>query len=317
MEYLTGGTLHDRLGRPIALTEVLSLIHPIAEALDYAHGQGIVHRDVKPPNVLVDAGGVPKLSDFGLARLLEGSVGLTGTGAVFGTPEYMSPEQAMGRPADQKSDLYSLGIVIYQMLLGEVPFMGETPVATLMAHVHQPVPRPSTLDATMEPQVEADLLKALAKSPDDRYQSASEMVQSLALVSGQTIEAHIGDEPPADVPCPYKGLTTFDLEDAEYFFGREELVGELVARLAVTGFLAVVGPSGSGKSSMVRAGLLSAIRQGALPDSQTWQTITLTPGEHPLEELAIRISLLRAIAPGSLLEDLNPNPPKEGVGLAS
>jgi WD40 repeat protein len=109
---------------------------------------------------------------------------------------------------------------------------------------------------------------------------------------------------PADVPCPYKGLATFEPEDAGYFFGREELVAELIARLAGTRFLAVVGPSGSGKSSVVRAGLLPAIWQDGLPHSKDWQTLILTPGQHPLEELAIRISLLRQIAPGSLLKDL-------------
>jgi WD40 repeat protein/class 3 adenylate cyclase len=112
------------------------------------------------------------------------------------------------------------------------------------------------------------------------------------------------DLPPADVPCPYKGLAAFEADDAEYFFGREELVAQLTARLAGTRFLAVVGPSGSGKSSLVKAGLLPAIWQDALPGSKEWHTLVLTPGAHPLEELAVRVSLQRGIAPSSLLQAL-------------
>ena len=108
MEYVTGGTLQDLVGGRLPLEEVLDLIAPVAEALEYAHSQGVIHRDIKPPNVLLDADRRPKLSDFGLARMLEGSAGLTRGDSVLGTPSYMSPEQALGRPADQRSDLYSL-----------------------------------------------------------------------------------------------------------------------------------------------------------------------------------------------------------------
>jgi WD40 repeat protein/class 3 adenylate cyclase len=127
-------------------------------------------------------------------------------------------------------------------------------------------------------------------------------------ITAMAVEEIDEELPPADVPCPYKGLAAFEPEDADYFFGREALVAELTARLAGTRFLAVVGPSGSGKSSVVRAGLVPALWGDALPGSQDWQTLVLTPGEHPLEELAIRISLLRGIAPGSLLQDLRSDP---------
>ena len=120
--------------------------------------------------------------------------------------------------------------------------------------------------------------------------------------------------PPADVPCPYKGLAAFEPEDADYFFGREELIAELTARLAETRFLGVVGPSGSGKSSVVRAGLLPTIWRDELPGSKDWKTIVLTPGEHPLEELAIRVALLSGVAPGSLLGDLEAD--ERGLDLA-
>ena len=128
--------------------------------------------------------------------------------------------------------------------------------------------------------------------------------EGVPLAGAEAYVEEESDELPADVACPYKGLAAFEAEDAEYFFGREELVAELTARLAGTRFLAVVGPSGSGKSSVVRAGLLPAVWAGALPGSKAWQTLVLTPGAHPLEELAVRVSLLRGISPGSLLQDL-------------
>jgi WD40 repeat protein/class 3 adenylate cyclase len=132
--------------------------------------------------------------------------------------------------------------------------------------------------------------------------------QEGAPMAVTAIGLEVEDLPPADLPCPYKGLAAYEAQDAEYFFGREELVAELTARLAGTRFLAVVGPSGSGKSSVVRAGLLPAIWADALPGSKDWQTLVLTPGAHPLEELALRVSLLQGIAPSSLLTALKSDP---------
>ena len=183
MEHITGGTLEDLLGDRLPLTRVLDLVAPLAEALESAHGQGIIHRDIKPANVLLKEDGKPILSDFGLARSLEGGAGLTKADTVMGTPEYMSPEQALGRPADQRSDLYALAILIYQMLLGRTPFRADTPSATIMAHIHEAVPLPSTVDPDVDPRLEAILLKALAKDPDDRYQTAGELLQALTSVS--------------------------------------------------------------------------------------------------------------------------------------
>ena len=183
MEYVTGGTLLDRIGTPLPMEQVLVLIAPVGEALAYAHRQRVVHRDIKPANVLLDDDGRPKLSDFGLARMLKGSSDLTRADSVLGTPEYMAPEQALGRTADQRSDLYSLGIIIYQMLLGQTPFHGKTPSETLLAHVHQPLPMPRAVDPDVDPRVEASLVKALAKDPDDRYQSPSELMEALGSES--------------------------------------------------------------------------------------------------------------------------------------
>ena len=162
------------------LDEILDIACPLAGALDYAHRQGIVHRDFKPSNVLLDSDSGPLLADFGLARIIESSVQLTRTGWILGTPLYMSPEQAMGQAADHRADLYSFAIVLYELLLARPPFKAETPVATLLAHVHEPVPPPREIDPDFDPRLEAVLLRALSKDPDERYQTAGELVEGTA-----------------------------------------------------------------------------------------------------------------------------------------
>ena len=189
-ELIAGGDLQDKLGQdPMPLVEVLKYMTPLAEGLDYAHAAGIVHRDLKPANILLNEEGRPILADFGLARMLESATRFTQASQALGTPEYMAPEQAMGADADHRSDLYAFGILIYQMLLGQTPFRADTPAATLMAHVHQPLPLPTSVDPNMEPRVEAILLKSLAKDPDDRFQSAREMIQAFALATNEVKEA--------------------------------------------------------------------------------------------------------------------------------
>ena len=201
MEYAPGGILQNLLGRQTTLSEALPLISQIAEALDYAHMQGVVHRDIKPANIILDADGKPKIADFGLARLLEASSGLTRSDTVIGTPEYMSPEQALGKSADAKSDLYAFGVLVYQILLGQTPFRGDTPTATLMAHIHQQVPLPRTLDPNLDSHVESILLTALAKEPGDRYESPGQMTTALAGVAGEDV-AVIDATPTLVEPAP-------------------------------------------------------------------------------------------------------------------
>ena len=195
-ELVPGGDLQDMLegGKSMPVLEVLKFMGPMAEALDYAHAQGIIHRDLKPANILLDNDGRAILADFGLARMLESTTRFTQASQALGPPEYMAPEQAMGADADHRSDLYAFGVMIYQMLLGQTPFRADTPAATLMAHVHQPLPLPTSLDPSIEPRLEAILLKALAKTPDDRFQSARDMIQSLGQASDEVRAAAEGGD---------------------------------------------------------------------------------------------------------------------------
>lgn len=178
--FIGGGTLAARLRRgPWSVDEAIAVLEPLASALDYAHSQGIVHRDVKPSNVLFTEQGRLVLSDFGIARVVEGSTVMSQAGLVVGTPMYMSPEQADGQRAGPASDLYSLGVVAYEMLTGRPPFMGETPLALLLAHMQKPLPPPRSLNPNMAESVEGVLFTVLAKDPAHRYPSALEFVVAL------------------------------------------------------------------------------------------------------------------------------------------
>jgi serine/threonine protein kinase len=179
MRLIAGGTLSAVLqkGR-LSAERVIATLRGVAEALDYAHQNGVVHRDVKPQNVLLDQAQRVYLADFGIARMVEGSNALTQTGMISGTPHYMAPEQATAKPVDHRADIYALGIVAYEMLIGRVPFAADTPVAILIKHVQEPMPLPSPADVPA-PMVQA-LLKAVAKSPDDRWPSATSFTNALA-----------------------------------------------------------------------------------------------------------------------------------------
>jgi len=182
MEYLPGGTLKQRLaGGPMPWREAIRLLLPIARALDYAHRQGMIHRDVKPSNILITEDGDPLLTDFGIAKILdeEATVDLTGTSAAVGTPEYMAPEQATSKSVDARADIYSLGIVLYEILTGRKPFVADTPMAVLIKQATEPLPRPTQFTRDLPPRLEQTLLKALAKNPDDRYQSMGELAAAL------------------------------------------------------------------------------------------------------------------------------------------
>lgn len=179
MRYLDAGTLRDKMenGRPLPLDEIDRLFTQLADALGYAHSFGIVHRDLKPSNALIDAQGNLFLTDFGIAKMLESaSPRLTQTDAIMGTPAYISPEQAQAAKVDQRSDIYSLGIILYEMVTGRVPFIAETPLAVILKHVSDPLPPPSTLKPDIPEAIERVILKALAKHPEDRFATVGDFL---------------------------------------------------------------------------------------------------------------------------------------------
>ncbi|HEU4948695.1 MAG TPA: Stk1 family PASTA domain-containing Ser/Thr kinase [Kribbella sp.] len=193
MELVTGKTLRDliREGRKIMPERALEITSGVLEALDYSHRAGIVHRDIKPGNVMLTPQGQVKVMDFGIARAVaDTSSTMTQTAAVIGTAQYLSPEQARGETVDARSDLYSTGCLLYELLTGRPPFVGESPVSVAYQHVReQPLP-PSSFDPDIPPEVDAVVLKALAKSREERYQSASEMRQDIhRVLAGQQVTA--------------------------------------------------------------------------------------------------------------------------------
>jgi eukaryotic-like serine/threonine-protein kinase len=206
MEYCSGGSLQDvaaREGR-LDVERVVEIGISICEALDYAHRLGIIHRDIKPGNVLVAEDGALKVGDFGIAKAAFASGDITTTGNILGTVTYISPEQARGDEPDARSDLYSLGVVLYQLLLGRPPFAAESQIGTAMKHIEEAPAAPRSIKAGIPKAVEAVILKSLAKQPSDRFSSAAEMRTALqqSVSSGRTTVMRAVERPaPSAVPA--------------------------------------------------------------------------------------------------------------------
>ena len=199
MEYVPGGMLKEKLGKPMGWKEAAKLLAPVARALAYAHSQKMVHRDVKPANILLTQSGEPMLSDFGVAKMLkeEKPLELTGTGTGagvgVGTPEYMAPEQGMGKEVDGRTDVYSLGIVFYELVTGRKPFRADTALAVLYKQMTEPLPHPKQYVSELPDGVVGVMLKALAKDPKDRYQDAGDFADALERLARGEVEGVWGE----------------------------------------------------------------------------------------------------------------------------
>ncbi|MCC7445912.1 MAG: protein kinase [Anaerolineae bacterium] len=390
MRWLHGGSLRGVLQRgPLTPEQTSHFLDQIASALAAAHRKGVVHRDLKPDNVLLDEDGNTYLADFGIAKNLGGEDVEAGN-MVVGSPAYLSPEQITGETVTPLADIYSLGITLYELLTGQLPFVGVTGVQLMQKHLRDPLPPLRTRRPELDPKMDAVIQKATAKRPADRYPDAPSVAKEFRraigaagkLATGQrlavrptepiaptrraedmetmppgfapdigesptigpdahvmptreavpaspenrtitpadevegipstlTYEATVVEEPTGEIDNPYKGLRAFQQADADDFFGREALVEQLIARMKDTGtqgrFLAVVGPSGSGKSSVVRAGLLPALRNGALPGSRNWFLVEMIPGANALQELEDALRRVAVNQPATLLDKLGEN----------
>ncbi|MBV9709728.1 MAG: protein kinase [Ktedonobacteraceae bacterium] len=212
MQLVGGGTLKQRLdqlhlqGKVMDTLEAVQIFSQLADALSYAHEQGIIHRDIKPVNVLLDRSGRPILSDFGIAKVLAGTRGgLTRPGAGVGTPEYMSPEQCKGGAIDGRADIYALGVMLFEAMTGYTPFRGDNYPALAHSHIYDPPPRPSSLNPGINPAIEKIILTALMKKPEIRYQRASDMANALKQVLNKAPSTipRISAPQKAIYSCPY------------------------------------------------------------------------------------------------------------------
>ncbi len=191
MEFIDGGTLKQKLeelaaaGEKFPLEQSVKMMADIADALAYAHRRGMVHRDIKPANIMLrKETGQAVLTDFGIVKLMGSqTMAYTATGALIGTPSYMSPEQALGKPGDERVDIYSLGVLLFQMVTNQLPFAADTPLAVVMKHVNEPVPQPVTFNPDIPLDLQNVIIRALAKNPDDRYQTAAEMAAALRAIN--------------------------------------------------------------------------------------------------------------------------------------
>ena len=309
MRLLRGGNLLDVLRPgPWDLALVQRAIDQLASALEAAHRQGIVHRDIKPANILFDEEGNAYLSDFGIAKHLNivrlpNELG-TDVGGNYLSPDYTSPEVLEKGPVSPRSDIYSLGAVIYEMLTGEKPFASAQPdqLARMQQEYNLPLVSESRND--IPSQVDAILQQATAKLPADRFETSMELANALRSAWNEPEPVASGKSPSIraarEISNPYKGLRPFGEVDAPDFFGREALTGHLVSYLDKSRFLAVVGPSGCGKSSLVRAGILPALRQGALPGFEHGYIAKMVPGTHPMDELELALLPIAIDPPSNL-----------------
>ncbi|PJF25850.1 MAG: hypothetical protein CUN53_10680, partial [Phototrophicales bacterium] len=178
MALMDGGSLSELIRRRGAMppSEVETILSPVASALDYAHRQGYIHRDIKPDNILLDREGFAALADFGIVKMLETSSGLTATGGLMGTPAYMSPEQGQGLEVDSRSDVYSLGVVVFEMLAGKPPYQADTPMQLVFKQINAPIPDLSSVRSGLPAALDEVMHRALAKDPDMRYQTATALL---------------------------------------------------------------------------------------------------------------------------------------------
>ncbi len=315
MRLLRGGSLESALrSGPWDLDRTLAMTEDIGRALSVAHRGGVVHRDVKPANILLDDDGAAYLTDFGIA--LDAAEAADPEAALSaGSPAYASPEQLRRQPVGPAADVHGLAIAVYESLTGQLPFPDEpTQAALLQRQLHDPIPSVRQARPDLPAALDGVLAQATAKAPEDRFQSIEEFLTALRQSTGDRLSAAtprrvgVGTAVSGEARNPYKGLRSFEEGDAGDFAGRSRLVDQLVEALRDNRLVAVVGPSGSGKSSVVHAGLVPAVRGGGVAGSDRWFVTTLLPGPRPFEELETALLRVASERPPDLLGVLTSGP---------
>ncbi|OXM71302.1 Stk1 family PASTA domain-containing Ser/Thr kinase [Amycolatopsis vastitatis] len=262
MEYVEGRTLRDivKTEGPMSQKRAMEVMADVCAALDFSHRHGIVHRDVKPANVMITKNGAVKVMDFGIARAMhDGQSSMTQTAAVIGTAQYLSPEQARGESVDARSDVYAAGCVLYELITGEPPFTGDSPVAVAYQHVREDPNPPSSVNPAVAPELDAVVLKALAKGPANRYQSAAEMRSDLVrTLSGQRPAAPMvmSEDERTQVmnsdrrqPQRYEEYSEPDNEDPKAKRRRRTILAAVAAVFVLGAVLLIMWLAGSFKSN--------------------------------------------------------------------
>ena len=316
LELLEGKTLSNVLDTKPSLRQFVELMVPVARALERAHEHGIVHRDLKPSNIFVTGRGQVKVLDFGVARLVDrnesdivrataamnaveigehdSSSTFTGSNSLVGTLPYMSPEQWGAADVDALSDIWAFGIMFWRALTGVHPAgtMSPDKLRAKLCDLGTPMPSIATRDPSLPRELVHIIDKCLAKQKRDRYQSATDLLADLQQFLVPKADRSTGEI------CPYRGLAAFGEDDAKNFFGRSNEIRTALAQLETWPLLAVIGPSGVGKSSFVHAGLVPAVRAAG----GNWQVRILRPGRAPLHRLATVLE--EALATGEQANDL-------------
>jgi DNA-binding SARP family transcriptional activator/WD40 repeat protein/energy-coupling factor transporter ATP-binding protein EcfA2 len=290
MPLMRGGSLEDSLrAGGWSLEPALRLLDQVGSALAYAHRRGVLHGDLKTANILLDEDGNAYLSDFGIAGPLidDPDPGLT-------SRRLLSSEEVSGEEATIRSDIFALGALTFEILCG-VPPTGAAHMPDL-GEARQDIPEAVT----------AVVARAMATDPQDRFLKVDEFLRELRRSAGVDVVAasEVVETVPEQIRNPYKGLRAFAEQDAVDFHGRDALIDDLIERIDTHRLVTVVGPSGSGKSSVVRAGLIPALRAGILTDSRDWLVTDMFPGSFPFEELEAALSRVAVRTPGRMLSEL-------------
>lgn len=329
MRLIRGGSLRSLLEQErLSSDRAISLLEQVAGALAVAHRNNVIHRDLKPDNILLDEEGNAYLADFGIAKVNKAGRDDEEEEGIAGSPGYMSPEQITLAPVTPQTDIYSLGVILFELMTGQHPFPDSSTTELIFKQLQEPLPDLSVMDADLPPELNLVIQRATSKQPEDRYPNVMALVNDvkLALTSGYALDltdvSYLSTEELALIVNPYKGLRPFEESDASDFFGRETLVTQLLDRLRLPEnpdalplsqkndplsevnlrrFLAVVGPSGSGKSSVVKAGLLPMLRWGELAGADNWFIVEMVPGNNPLEQLADALRRVAVHTPENLL----------------